>query len=431
MTLTTQQQQAKETILSALESPDGSVLLTGYAGTGKTYLLSNLCETLQQSGHEITIAAPTHKAAAVVRSMLPTHIRADVSTIHKIFGMMVKQGLDGKSKCTPPSKRVKDVLIVDESSMIGQDLYRAIMPNCERVLFVGDSAQLPPMDDNDLSPVFTDITHRAHLSEVMRQAADNPIIQLATWIRDKIEKTDSITIKELIAKAQEIDPDETKIQTESVRRIPSIVVDAQQYGLDARMIGYTNATTAKAAHDIKIKLTGNPENFSAGDPVYFNQPQLFWNQEKRQLEVKIDNNTECFVLSAEPPMICGRTGLFFQTVNLNECGIYKVPCDVSRYRALKKRLEEEYAGLKLKMKFGMEPALADQLKEDNKKLSHYLITEFADIRINHALTIHKSQGSTFDCVVLDLRDIFKMREHLLRALYVAITRPSKFLVLCS
>lgn len=431
--LTPEQLTAKNIILKALEPKNGVSLLTGFAGTGKTTLVIDLVKTLQQAGLPVTIGTPTHKAASVCREMLAkSKLRCEVETIHKIFGMRVLHSHDGKHKLTPPCKRHQGVLIVDESSMLNDDIYRSILGHSERVLFVGDPAQLPPVETDkdkiELSPVFSDIQDHAHLSKVVRQAEGNPIICLATWIRELIESEKKLKLTDFIKKAKQLDPDETKIAIYPLSHLPAIVSGAMTEGMDSRMIGYKNSTTADAAKAIKIEHTGKTDQFGPGDPIYFAQPKLKFDED--ETIVQVENNAEGFVLTASEPQIDPVTGLQYQEVNLNELGVFKAACDISAYRELIKKTHEQYSVISIRVKFGMSPDEAKELEEKNKQLSKYIAENYADIRINHALTIHKSQGSTFDCVALDLEDIFKMREHLLRGLYVAVTRPSEYLILC-
>lgn len=423
--LTPDQKGAKTTILKAIEPPFGVALLTGYAGTGKTTLVSDLVSTIAQSGLKVTIACPTHKAAAVVRQMLPGEGVLEVGTIHAIFGMRILKTPDGKSKCSPPSKRVRDALIIDEASMINQDIFDVIMKNSERIIFVGDPAQLPPVEGNNLSPVFGNIVERAHLSQVIRQAEGNPIIELATWLRDKIERSELLTISDLIEKATQIDPDQTKIGIDSKFNIPQIVKSAIDAGMDARMLGFTNACTAKMAQLIKrqLKPSGVVWPFEKGDPVYFASPLI----DQESGKVLIDNNSETTVIESHEPVFDPVTDLGIQNINLVQFGWVMAPCDVQKYRQKIKKVQADYTALEINQKFGLDRR---ELKKNNRIVSTRL-TKYADLRINHTMTIHKSQGSTFDCVILDLKDIFTMREHLLRALYVAVTRPIQYLVFCS
>ena len=407
--LTSDQIKAKGVILQSIEPKNGSALLTGYAGTGKSTLLVDLVKTIQRSGLRVTVACPTHKACAVIRGILRDRC-TQVDTIHKVFGMRIISGANGINRCTKPSRHCRGVLIVDESSMLSVDLMASIEPYIERVVYVGDPAQLPPVD-SDRSPVFDKDVPRGHLEKVIRQKSDNPILELATWVRRKIERGEGITVRELIEMAEVVDPLERNIAREPRHMIPGLISEAQKEGLDARMIGYTNVCTNKAAHEIKREITGASEMFSKGDPVFFNAPKFDHND-----KIKVDNNMEDFVISGSERLRDERSGLDYYQVQLSKLGSFKVPCDLGVYRSLLKSVQEKAGQHTL-------------FSHDHAALLRHLKSEFADIRINHAMTIHKSQGSTFDCVAVDLRDVFGMRENLLQGLYVAITRPSKYLVL--
>lgn len=173
MQLTPHQSDAIDYILRTVVDDECSFILGGYAGTGKTFLLSKLIPMLQDDHKlKVKIVAPTGKAASVLRSK-----GVPATTIHRLCYEMV---------CPNPLTFEKvdkldcDVIICDESSMIPSDIYNDLLSYNIPILFVGDPGQLEPVgkDPNIMkNPDFT-------LTEVHRQALDNPIIAFATFLRE-------------------------------------------------------------------------------------------------------------------------------------------------------------------------------------------------------------------------------------------------------
>lgn len=205
ITLTDKQQDIFDNFIERVHNYPGrsECVLVGYAGTGKTTLVSEIVKNLH-TGYNIAVTSPTHKANAVIRNMLINNVGltkedAQVSTIHSFLGLKLvyeknHQVLkhDAQSK---NSNTYVDILIVDECSMISEEMYNHIISQIHRVrraiLFVGDSCQLPPVEaegtigETKLSPTFN-VPVKYELTEVLRQAMDNPIINVATQIRECI-----------------------------------------------------------------------------------------------------------------------------------------------------------------------------------------------------------------------------------------------------
>jgi exodeoxyribonuclease-5 len=179
-------------------------LLKGYAGTGKTTLIASWLKPLQKQGYKVVLMAPTGRAAKV----MSTYAMTKANTIHKriYFAQQNKQG--GIQFTLQKNKFRKAVFIVDEASMIGdeqssaqlfqngsllQDLisYAQQGDRC-KLVFVGDTAQLPPvkqelspaLNQNYLSLHFSTEVAEVELSEVLRQDALSGILHNATNLRN-------------------------------------------------------------------------------------------------------------------------------------------------------------------------------------------------------------------------------------------------------
>jgi ATP-dependent exoDNAse (exonuclease V) alpha subunit len=153
--------------------------LFGYAGTGKTTLAKHLAE---QADGEVKFAAFTGKAASVMRGK-GCH---GASTIHGLIYRARESGEEIPSfdlwDEAPASKA--ELIIVDECSMVDAELGRDLLSFGVPVLVLGDPAQLPPIQSgNSGVGFFTEAEPDVMLTEVHRQAIDDPIVRLSMDIR--------------------------------------------------------------------------------------------------------------------------------------------------------------------------------------------------------------------------------------------------------
>jgi exodeoxyribonuclease-5 len=174
--LSEQQEHAKSMILAWLDDPEEQEFrLGGYAGTGKTTLISDIIET-NRSFVSIGVGAFTGKAVSVLRRK---GIWRAV-TLHSMLYVADYSPILKKIIWTPRTVLPYDVVIVDEASMVSQQLYDDLKRHGVKLLFVGDPAQLEPVGgDNPNLMRRCDFT----LTEIHRQAQLNPILRFANAIR--------------------------------------------------------------------------------------------------------------------------------------------------------------------------------------------------------------------------------------------------------
>ncbi len=149
--------------------------LFGYAGTGKTTLAKHLAEGVDG---KVLFAAFTGKAACVMRSK-GCH---GAATIHSLIYKARESGEETPSFelwDDAPASKAK-LIVVDECSMVDGELARDLMSFGVPLLVLGDPAQLPPIQGGGF---FTDARPDAMLTEVHRQAQDDPIVRLSMMIR--------------------------------------------------------------------------------------------------------------------------------------------------------------------------------------------------------------------------------------------------------
>ena len=427
MKLTPKQQTAFDTIIECINS-NTPVLLTGFAGTGKSTTIATVIKSL--SHKMITIATPTHKAAAVLSAMLETNgiisPNVKVTTIHKALGKLpLKQG-NGTMKFSAPKKDIYGILIIDECSMIDAELFDDInnAASFASIVYVGDPAQLPPTSGNGaLSPVFSSIAHRAHLSEVIRQGEGNPIIELSAALRRVMESASHITVSDVIEMVNEYDKDNEKIGMIQKGDIAEYCTDAINNGLDCRYLAYRNDTIDKHMKEIRQQLHGRDvQGFVVGEPVTsLTSIQGVINNNHEGNITHIGEVTKLHGITCTPVTLDNDLTVF-AAIDIKE----KKNKEVGFFRMFEKLKAQ--AGLTTDFK-----AKADLLAQAQEASAqgYKIKDEIAELRPCVSTTVHKAQGSTFDVAIVDVADILTMRNRseALQCLYVAVTRPRSYLIL--
>jgi len=187
MQFSPQQDDALKAVARWLKSGSPQIFrLFGYAGTGKTTLARFFAEHVDG---DVQFAAFTGKAAQVMRSRGAVNARTIHSLIYRPKGEEeVADEATGKTTMTPtfslnrqsPVGRAK-LIIVDECSMVDEELGRDLMSFGTPILVLGDPGQLPPISG---AGFFTEAEPDFLLTDIHRQARDNPIIRLALDVRE-------------------------------------------------------------------------------------------------------------------------------------------------------------------------------------------------------------------------------------------------------
>ncbi|MCG8389443.1 MAG: AAA family ATPase [Cytophagales bacterium] len=181
-----------------------ALMIKGYAGTGKTTVVSTMTHTLPLFNFKYALLAPTGRAAKVMSS----YAKKVAFTIHKkIYKQQATEAGDFEFRLQ--RNYAKDtVFIVDEASMINEDqgygsqnlladlLQYVFTDNSNRLILIGDNAQLPPvgqeispaLDEERLSRNYSLSLKSITLTEVMRQGSDSGILWNATQLRNELAR---------------------------------------------------------------------------------------------------------------------------------------------------------------------------------------------------------------------------------------------------
>lgn len=211
MKLSPQQDEALLRVSQWLKSGDQPIFrLFGYAGTGKTTLARHFAEGIEG---QVQFAAFTGKAAQVLRSKGAKSAKTIHSLIYRPRGEeTVEDETAGTTRVSPafslnrqsPVAKAK-LVIVDECSMVDEALGRDLLSFGTPILVLGDPGQLPPVSGGGF---FTEAEPDYLLTEIHRQARDNPILEMALAVREgrELERGDFGTAK--IISKREVDRDE-------------------------------------------------------------------------------------------------------------------------------------------------------------------------------------------------------------------------------
>lgn len=418
MPLTEHQAAAALPIIKTLASMNRpqQCVLEGYAGVGKTYTTAHIAKTLIDQGYSVCAAAPTHKAIGVLRDNLPAGVYTN--TAQAALGLRYSPRAQGLTNTGAHKLAGADVLIIDEASMVDEQMYdttqEVIKAAKVNVLWVGDPAQLSPVGNGyNPSPVFTKVSERYTLSKVTRQAEGSAIIQASMYLRKCYEQNTAPEINEMLARV------EGKDDVVIVERANAVdwLVSAGKTGLNARFISYTNRVNEDINRQV-LAIT-HPEGaprFLPGDAITFGTG-FGISISTDQLGTVIDNEGVFNWGAVDLPCYKLRV-----STGGNEVTVY-TPVEAGAYlRALKM----------LKDQFNQARIGGDSVERNRAGLAIEEFQEaYADIRHMYAMTAHKAQGSTIDVAMVDWHSMVGHSNiaEACRLLYVACTRPSKYLVL--
>jgi exodeoxyribonuclease-5 len=413
---TPEQAEAVASILAWFKDDPKFYVLKGYAGTGKTYLMTYLAkgELFNDNGlvrpYQICFTAPTNKAVKVLRNYLDGAglSQCTTRTIYSLLGLSLQPNGEVKELFKPEEPiDLSDykLIVVDEASMVNRFLMDAITDAYDDwgvpFLFMGDPAQLPPVGET-ATPVWK-IENFSELTQVMRYG--NTMLDLATSIRKVVDHPfPSIRIETAppVYKSGKADWFNNACEN----------LDLFKSG-DAKIIAWRNVTVDDYNQRIRREIFGREE---AKENLWLPDDKIVATSMLKNLD------DETFMRTDEEATILqvarGHHPKYseyeiWNLLVLDEAGrkVTIRALTVEGQFALNNRLNE----LSMEAKSGKRHLWRQfwQLKE-----------AFNEIRHSYAITSHRSQGSSYRKTFVDLEDIMlnRNRQEAFRSLYVSCTR---------
>ena len=425
-------------------SPKKLFVLNGYAGTGKTSIVSALTKILGKLNYRTMLLAPTGRAAKVISS----YSKRRAFTIHKIIYTYKYVG--GRNVFVLKKNTAKNtVFIVDEASMIGDNSYmdkKSLLDdlmeyvydgkNCS-VLFVGDTAQLPPVGEElsrALDPKFLEINFYAEvfqyrLTQVVRQKEESGILFNATKIRNKILEDEYLPVisNQEFSDVVQVFGNELQDELES---------EYASKGLENCIVLCRSNKRANLFNQhIRARILYKEEEIDAGDLMMVVKNNYHWLSDKSKagfiangdiIEVlRIRKTEELYgfrYATAEVRLVDYPDEPSFEVkLMLDAIMVESTSLPRAQLKNLYYEIERDYLDEYPGRKERMEKVLSDPY------------FNALQVKFSYAVTCHKSQGGQWDTVFIDQGYLTKemVNVEYLRWLYTAFTRAKTKLYLAN
>ena len=421
-------------------SSNSLFLLKGYAGTGKTTLVSSLINSLWSVGKKVVLLAPTGRAAKV----LSVYSKKSAFTIHKKIYWMRTNSQGNTYVTLQENKHTNTIFVVDEASMIPDasdkgfggrvlldDLIEYVYSGvlCKLIL-IGDTAQLPPvnleispaLDENLLDIKYRKDVYSAELTQVVRQQSTSMVLENATHLRDKIS-------------ANDFDTPHVKCNSEVVRL--DVGMDIQEALEDAYsnsgvegtvVICRSNKRANLYNQQIRARIRGLEDEISTGDFLMVVRNNYFWLPEGSKagfiangdmVEVmriyEINELYDCRFARISVRLVDYPDEENLECIVLLDTLTSETPAmTYDEYKKLYDEVAKDYVDI---------PKRAQR----NKEIKQNPYFNALQIKFAYAITCHKSQGGQWENVFVEQGYFTSdmLSKEYFRWLYTALTRTTK------
>ena len=464
ITYNKEQQSAIVNAVSFLKTntdPTQYYVIEGKAGTGKTTIAKEILKEFEDE--QIYVAAVSHKAKGVIKNSFGEDTRG--KKFFSIAGLLGMKGINDNDTQTtkfqvglkvPLLDNPPALLVIDEASMITEDVLKKIidinssLSRPFQMLFLGDIGQIQPIRDDqsefyrthkDLLNKKSDIFNSKHKSKLItrvRQGEANPILPYADYFWENSQKENpELNPTQHIVRNNQITDNGSLLFSNSEAEVLNSVIksvkNAVEKGLTNHIKIVTYHVNEKTELNQKIHETlfGKDSDYSKGDFIILNQ------QFDVLPYVTMENSTEMQITGIND-IEEDENGIHILSIETNgsaydvhdgterkNCTIQVVSRnDIAKYKDI---LQEMAAKAKRQ-------ANGPYKRELWKQFWRYKGL-YADVDFGYAITAHKSQGSTYDIVVVDEKDIMgttaTSNQEKSELIYTALTRPRKTAIVIS
>lgn len=418
-----------------IKSNETSMTLSGYAGTGKTSLMEMIAKKSQRLLKPVVFCATTNKAAAVLNDRV-SKAGFKATTLNKTFGISVEVDTNSKTyNARNLVNNLKDVditpgstIIIDEASMINEENYKVLNDIAKKfllkIIYVGDEAQLSPVNEDRISKVFRNGDGKVIRLTQVERTDDNAILKEATDIRNGKPLSGETSFNSkgegvayILPQHQEAISDVINHYVKGLKKDPNYF----------RILAYTNKAVSDYNNQVRNLLGYDSPTPQAGEPMtgYANwgydwrtKSYRFINSESYKVKntgrptkvsTTLDNGTPV-VMEAIPVTLEDSMG-HIDTFNFmdiksnpqNRQAAIMLTNEKKRLWGEAKRAYGRQAKAEIYQKINALDSflfINDNIEDDKHNLLQAKTIDFG-----YAMTVHKSQGSTFTNVLMDDVDI--------------------------
>ena len=393
---TDDQRNALDALRTFLSGDEPMFSLKGYAGTGKSTIAFAIAQEYMARGKQVAFTAPTNKAVRVGSKIAASrHLTGmQFATIHSFLGLALvkKNGEKVLTQKGTSSAAFTPLTYLDECSMVSEELWDWTTRSFNRhskLILMGDPAQLYPVGEGR-SPTFSKDIPGVTLKQVVRQAEGSPLMDYITSIRRSVtQRTEGYKGYKPTNIPKGQDQVQASSRTEALK-YATTMLDAFEFEPDSfRIVAWRNEMVDNYNHHLRRKRHGaNAPTFVPGERLIAREPILAPDKKT----VLVQTSTEFVVLGVRTGEY-GHYKAWALTVQVEGSDtpitIYTVHDDD------KHRFDNETKRLK-----------AAAIRQPFLWRTYYDHLEtFAQVRPCYALTVHNSQGSTFEKVIIDGVDL--------------------------
>lgn len=464
ITYNKEQQSAIINAVSFLKTntdPTQYYVIEGKAGTGKTTIAKEILKQFEDE--QIYVAAVSHKAKGVIKNSFGEDTRG--KKFFSIASLLGLKGINDNDTQTtkfqvgtkvPLLDNPPALLVIDEASMITEDVLKKIidinssLSRPFQMLFLGDIGQIQPIRDEqsefyrthkDLLNKKSDIFNSKHKSKLItrvRQGEANPILPYADYFWENSQKENpELNPTQHIVRNNQITDKGSLLFSNSEAEVLSSVIKAVKNAVEKGLTNHVKIVTYHVNEKTELNqkiheaLFGKDSDYSKRDMLILNSPY-----DLPDVNATMENSSEIQIKS-------------IQDTDVDEFGVHTLYLETNGTAYTRTGNEQKDCVIQVVSrndigKYNQKLAeLASVAKrQTNRALKKQAWKEFweykgryADVDFGYAITAHKSQGSTYDIVVVDEKDIMgttaTSNQEKSELIYTALTRPRKTAIVIS
>lgn len=464
ITYNKEQQSAIINAVSFLKTntdPTQYYVIEGKAGTGKTTIAKEILKEFEDE--QIYVAAVSHKAKGVIKNSFGEDTRG--KKFFSIAGLLGMKGINDNDTQTtkfqvglkvPLLDNPPALLVIDEASMITEDVLKKIidinssLSRPFQMLFLGDIGQIQPIRDDqsefyrthkDLLNKKSDIFNSKHKSKLItrvRQGEANPILPYADYFWENSQKENpELNPTQHIVRNNQITDKGSLLFSNSEAEVLSSVIKAVKNAVEKGLTNHVKIVTYHVNEKTELNqkiheaLFGKDSDYSKGDMLILNSPY-----DLPDVNATMENSSEIQIKS-------------IQDTDIDEFGVHTLYLETNGTAYTRTGNEQKDCVIQVVSRndIGLYNQKLQELasrakRQTNRALKKQAWSDFweykgryADVDFGYAITAHKSQGSTYDIVVVDEKDIMgttaTSNQEKSELIYTALTRPRKTAIVIS